>query len=65
LIAKERELLRFHSELIIKENELKQISEGLIKERLLLDEKRKQLDAQEKKIYSAQNHLSNNPGRIK
>jgi predicted transcriptional regulator len=50
MIAKERELRRFHSELIAKEEELKRWKEELIAENQALERRCKELDDREKRI---------------
>jgi hypothetical protein len=50
MIAKERELLRFHAELIAKEDELKRWKEELIAENQALVRRCRELDDREKQI---------------
>lgn len=62
MIAKERELLRFHAELLAKEHELKRWKEELDSENQLLQNKRKELDDREKRIRLLEKDQSEIPG---
>jgi hypothetical protein len=64
LIAKERELLRFHSELIAKENELQKWKEKLLAENQILESRQRDLDDREMKINLLEKDLSETFGML-